>query len=235
MTKNNHQTPETALARMRQGEEPYRLLFEHNPQPMWVYDLDTLKFLAVNDAAIHHYGYSREWFLSMTIKDIRPVEDIPALLDTIARSPGKGLDTSGVWRHRKKDGHLIYVDIVSHPLPFGDRRGKLVLATDITERRRVEEALRQSEERYRRIIETTHEGIWMSDLKGVTTFVNATDGADARFHTGGDGGPRQSSSSFLRRTMPPSDSTSPSFCKSQPANGSRSASATQMAASAGRW
>jgi PAS domain S-box-containing protein len=139
---------------------------------MWVYDLDTLKFLAVNDAAIHHYGYSREGFLSMTIKDIRPVEDIPALLDTIARSPGKGLDTSGVWRHRTKDGRLIYVDIVSHPLPFGGRRGKLVLATDITERKRAEEALRQSEERYRRIIETTHEGIWMTDLKGVTTFVN---------------------------------------------------------------
>ena len=172
MTKDNHQTQETAPAKMRQGEEPYRLLFEHNPQPMWVYDLDTLKFLAVNDAAIHHYGYSREGFLSMTIKDIRPVEDIPALLDTIARSPGKGLDTSGVWRHRTKDGRLIYVDIVSHPLPFGGRRGKLVLATDITERKRAEEALRQSEERYRRMIETTHEGIWMTDLKGVTTFVN---------------------------------------------------------------
>jgi PAS domain S-box-containing protein len=168
----SHQMQRTAPANLRQEEEPYRLLFEHNPQPMWVYDLDTLRFLAVNDAAIQHYGYSREEFLAMTIKDIRPAEDIPALLDTIARSPGKGVDTPGVWRHRTKDGRLIYVDIVSHPLPFGSRRGKLVLAADITERKRAEEALRQSEERYRRIIETTHEGIWMADLKGVTTFVN---------------------------------------------------------------
>jgi two-component system CheB/CheR fusion protein len=162
----------TGGANLPQAEESYRLLFEHNPHPMWVYDLDTLRFLAVNDAAIHHYGYSREDFLSMSITDIRPAEDIPALLETIARSPGKGLDTSGVWRHRKKDGRLIYVDIVSHPLPFHGRRGKLVLATDITERKRAEEALRQSEERYRRIIETTHEGIWMTDLSATTTFVN---------------------------------------------------------------
>ena len=146
MRKDSPQTQETALDKLRPGEEPYRLLFERNPQPMWVYDLDTLKFLAVNDAAIHHYGFSREEFLSMTIKDIRPAEDVPALLDTIARSPGKGLDTSGVWRHRKKDGRLIFVDIASHPLPFEGRRGKLVLATDITERKRAEEALREAKD-----------------------------------------------------------------------------------------
>jgi PAS domain S-box-containing protein len=143
MKKHNQHTPEVAPDKRRQGEEHYRLLFEHNPQPMWVYDLDTLRFLAVNDAAIHHYGYSREEFLGMTIKEIRPPEDIPALLDMIQRSTGKGLGMSGVWRHRKKDRSLIYVEIVSHPLPFGGRRGKLVVATDITERKQMEKALRE--------------------------------------------------------------------------------------------
>ena len=141
MMPDNHHRRATVPDQPPQGDEPYRLLFEHNPQPMWVYDLDTLRFLAVNDAAVHHYGYSRAEFLAMTIKDIRPAEDIPALLDTIARSPGKGLDTSGIWRHRKQDGSLIYVDILSHALPFRGKRGKLVLATDITERKRTEAAL----------------------------------------------------------------------------------------------
>ena len=144
MTPDNYHRQETVPGQPPQGEEPYRLLFEHNPQPMWVYDLDTFRFLAVNDAAVHHYGYSRAEFLAMTIKDIRPAEDIPALLDTIARSPGKGLDTSGIWRHRKQDGSLIYVDILSHPLPFRGKRGKLVLATDITERKRTEAALQKA-------------------------------------------------------------------------------------------
>ncbi|MGO8931175.1 MAG: PAS domain S-box protein [Limisphaerales bacterium] len=144
MTHDNHHKQELVPDKPPQGEEPYRLLFEHNPQPMWVYDLDTLRFLAVNDAAVHHYGYSREEFLAMTIKDIRPAEDIPALLDTIARSSGNGLDTPGVWRHRKRDGSLICVDIVSHPLPFRGKRGQLVLATDITERQRTEAALREA-------------------------------------------------------------------------------------------
>jgi two-component system, sensor histidine kinase and response regulator len=121
---------------LRESEERYRLLFESNPQPMWVYDLETLAFLAVNDSAVHHYGYSREDFLAMTIKDIRPGEDLPALYDSIARS-SKSFDP-GIWRHLKKDGTIIAVEITSHLLVFDDRQAELVLAHDITERRRAE-------------------------------------------------------------------------------------------------
>jgi PAS domain S-box-containing protein len=70
---------------MAESEQGYRLLFESNPLPMWVYALDTLEFLAVNDAAVRNYGYSRDEFLSMTIRDIRPPEDIPMLLEKLAR------------------------------------------------------------------------------------------------------------------------------------------------------
>ena len=89
---------ERTKAIAQEGEERYRLLFENNPHPMWVYDLESLAFLAVNDAAIHNYGYSREEFLSMTISDIRPPEDVPALLKKIS-APSEGFDAAGIWRH----------------------------------------------------------------------------------------------------------------------------------------
>ena len=122
---------------LRESEERYRLLFESNPQPMWVYDLETLAFLAVNESAVNHYGYSREEFLAMTIKDIRPAEDIPALYDSI-NSSSKAVGATGIWRHLKKDGTIFDVEITSHLLVFDDRRAELILAHDITERRRAE-------------------------------------------------------------------------------------------------
>jgi PAS domain S-box-containing protein len=123
---------------LRDSEEKYRLLFERNPQPTWVYDLETLAFLAVNEAAVRHYGYRREEFLSMTIREIRPKEDIPALLENISSLTG-GIDRAGVWRHLKKDGTQIDVEVTSHPLLFSGRRAELVLVNDVTERKRAEE------------------------------------------------------------------------------------------------
>jgi PAS domain S-box-containing protein len=125
---------------LRTSEERYRLLFESNPHPMWVYDLETLAFLAVNDAAVRHYGYSRDEFLAMTLKDIRPPEDVPALVENVSRVT-EGLDEAGVWRHRKKDGMIIDVEITSHTLAFAGRRAEIVLAHDVTERRRMEAEL----------------------------------------------------------------------------------------------
>ena len=123
------------------SEEQYRLLFESNPHPMWVYELETLNFLAVNNATVHHYGYSREEFLAMTIKDISPFEDIPALLDSVSRD-GAGFDMAGIWRHRKKDGSIIYVEINSHTIIFAGRRAEVVLANDVTERKWMEEKIK---------------------------------------------------------------------------------------------
>jgi two-component system cell cycle sensor histidine kinase/response regulator CckA len=133
---------------LQESEERYRLLFESNPQPMWVYDLETLAFLAVNESAVRHYGYSREEFLGMTIKDIRPAEDLPAFHDSIART-ADGVDAAGIWRHLKKDGSIIEVEITSHLLVFADRRAELILAHDITERNRLVAALLSSEEQLR--------------------------------------------------------------------------------------
>lgn len=125
---------------LRDSEARYRFLFESNPQPMWVFDKNTLGFLAVNEAACEHYGYSREEFRGMTIEDIRPTEDVPALrrfLET--ESP------SGVWKHRKKDGTLIDVEISSNPLILDGREAQLILASDVTERRLLEQQFRQAQ------------------------------------------------------------------------------------------
>src|SRR5438128_10446985 len=90
--------------------DSYRLLFEKNPQPMWVFDEETLQFMAVNEAAIQHYGYSRTEFLAMTIEDIRPPEDVQALLDDVGKH-SRGIDRAGTWRHLKKSGEIIDVEV----------------------------------------------------------------------------------------------------------------------------
>ncbi len=141
----------------RYSEGQYQLLFERNPLPMWVYDPAKLRFLTVNEAAIRHYGYSRREFLGMTIKDIRPAEDVPALLADVKANRSTPTVTS-VWRHRKKDGTLIDVEITSHEFQFGEHKTKLVLAKDITEQLHAEAQVCQlNEELEERVSERTAE------------------------------------------------------------------------------
>ncbi len=138
-------------ASLRESEARYRELFEANPHPMWVYDLGSLRFLAVNNAAIAHYGYCREEFLAMTIKDIRPPQDVPALLASVAKVT-EGFGASIGWRHRKRDGTLIDVEVTSHVIIFSGCRAEVVLAHDVTERRQSEARLLQAEDAERRRI-----------------------------------------------------------------------------------
>ncbi len=127
--------------RVRFIGESYRLLFEKNPLPMWVYDVKSLYFLAVNDAAVAHYGYTRNEFLRMTIKDIRPPEDVPALMADLGRLDS-GTESIGIWRHLKRDGSVIEVEVRGNEIDFDGHRARIVLANDITERLRMERRLR---------------------------------------------------------------------------------------------
>jgi PAS domain S-box-containing protein len=154
------------------SEGEYRLLFEANPQPMYVCDQETLKFLAVNDAAVRHYGYSRKEFLGMSITDIRPPEDVPVLLNRLATTTERSHNSAGIWRHQKKDGTLIEVEVTWHKLDFAGRPSYLVLANDITSRRQAEVALRESEERYRELFENANDLIYTHDLTGNFTSLN---------------------------------------------------------------
>src|SRR5574337_297417 len=125
---------------IRESEERYRQLFESNPHPMWVFDIETFSFLAVNNAAVRHYGYPREEFLSMSLEDMRPDEDVQQFLAASAEF-GRDEMRSGVWRHRRKDGSIIHVEISSHPILFGRRKARLSLRTDITVRKKIEDEL----------------------------------------------------------------------------------------------
>ena len=156
---------------LRQSEERYHLLFDSNPHPLWVYDSKTLAFLDINHSARRNYGYSREEFLCLTIKDIRPPEDIPSLMESVAKSSA-GTETAGIWRHRTKDGTLIDVEITSHPFLFGGRDARLVVATDITIRKKVEDLLQASEERFRNVAESASDAIISADSTGNIIYFN---------------------------------------------------------------
>ncbi|HEV8384160.1 MAG TPA: PAS domain S-box protein [Candidatus Acidoferrales bacterium] len=157
---------------LRRSELRYRLFFESMPHPVWVYDVNSLAFLDVNEAAIRHYGYSRQEFLSMTIKDIRPVEDIPALLNSV-RKAESAIEMAGTWVHRKKDGTLIDVEITSHKLEFLSRDARLVVATDVSATKRALGALEVSEEQLRSVVQTANDAIISADHQGQITYFNS--------------------------------------------------------------
>jgi diguanylate cyclase (GGDEF)-like protein/PAS domain S-box-containing protein len=130
---------QVAEAARRSSEEAFRLLFQRHPQPMWVFDEQTLRFLEVNDAALARYGYSRDEFLAMRILGIRPPEDVQDLLEVLAgRAPGQG--HRGVYRHRTKAGAIFPVEVTSYPVQDAGR-SSLVMAQDVSERLRTEQAL----------------------------------------------------------------------------------------------
>jgi two-component system cell cycle sensor histidine kinase/response regulator CckA len=134
---------EDARDRAVKLEERYRLLFESNPVPMWMFDEETLRFLAVNEAATVQYGYSAEEFLAMTIEQIRPPEDVPRLREALATITQELLHSRG-WRHLRKDGSELQTESLSHRVEFEGRPACIVLSMDVTERMAAEAALDES-------------------------------------------------------------------------------------------
>jgi two-component system cell cycle sensor histidine kinase/response regulator CckA len=108
----------------------YRSLFVMNPEPMWVYDTKTLGILDVNEAAVGRYGYTRDEFFRLTIKDLRPQEDVPKFLELTQQLPSS--DRTGPWRHRLKTGDVIQVLITSHAIRYGGRPARIVMAEQLT-------------------------------------------------------------------------------------------------------
>ena len=156
----------------RSGSNVYRFLFEQNPTPMWIYEIGTLRFLEVNDAAIRRYGYTRSEFLAMTIADIRPPEDLPRLNEMVRDHP-PGFRDAGHWRHRLKSGALIDVEIQSAPMNVDDRPGMLVIARDVTEQTRTLAALREVEARFQAVGENAPLALSIKDVEGRYQFCNA--------------------------------------------------------------
>jgi PAS domain S-box-containing protein len=160
-----------AEAALQKQNEEYRILFESNPCPMYLCDESTLRFLAVNEAAIQHYGYSSEEFLRMNARDIRPDAEVPALASYVAANTAREGD-AGVWKHRKKDGTVIDAQVNWHKVDFAGRPAYLVLAKDVTEQKQAEVAVRESEERYRELFENANDIVYTHDLTGRFTSLN---------------------------------------------------------------
>ncbi len=167
----DRQARRAAEAAQRQQAAGFQLLFHDNPLPMWVYDPDSLRFLEVNPAAAAHYGYTRAEWLRLTLRDIRPAEDQDRLTENLRRARARP-DRSGPWRHIKKNGEIILVEIVANDTRFAGRPARLVLARDITERVRAEAALRESEDRFRDLVENSRDLICTHALDGRILTVN---------------------------------------------------------------
>jgi PAS domain S-box-containing protein len=140
------------LLQLENSEKRYSDLFHLSPQPMWVYDTETLRFLDVNIAAEKHYGYSLQEFLGMTIKDIRPIEEIPQLIKRVGfLNEQPAIHNVGVYKHQKKNGDIIFVEIQSNTIPFQNTTGRIILANDVTERIRYVEAIEKQNEKLKEI------------------------------------------------------------------------------------
>ncbi|MDP4291212.1 MAG: PAS domain S-box protein [Bacteroidota bacterium] len=152
---------------LSESEHNYRYMFDNNPQPMWIYDLETLAFVLVNNAALKLYGYSREEFLSMTLIDILSDEDVKTLKSDIGET-NRDLNSLRESRQLKKNGELVYVEIISHSVTCNDRPARHAMVNDITIRKRAEEEIRTLS----KAIEQSPASIIITDAQGKIQFVN---------------------------------------------------------------
>lgn len=135
------------------SEEKYRELFKLHPIPLWLFDVETYSFLDVNDAAVEQYGYSRGEFMQMTIRDIRPHEDVTLLEQDLQVTKDTGPRSAGIFRHRKKDGQLIYAEIRSNDYDYQGKRARLIMSNDVTEKIEAEQRLASSERRFKALVQ----------------------------------------------------------------------------------
>jgi PAS domain S-box-containing protein len=149
---------------LQQSETKYRYLFDNNPIPMWIIDLETFRFLNVNEAAIIHYGYNREEFLSMTALDIRPESEKQQFIG-LDRSTKESARYKGIWKHLKKDGTLIDAEIITHDIFYEGRPARFILSNDVTDRKKAEDALTHEKRLLRTLIDILPDYIYFKDTQ----------------------------------------------------------------------
>ncbi|MEP6677350.1 MAG: response regulator [Ferruginibacter sp.] len=149
------------------SEEKYRQMFYKNPFPAWIYDISSLKFLEVNDAAIDKYGYERNEFLSFTLKDIRPVEDIPEMMESLAWRGNPDKSTGNLWRHRKKNGDIMMVEVTFYKIDYLGRIAIQAQINDVTEKISLEKELLEQQKIRERQITDAVLGAQEKERKGI--------------------------------------------------------------------
>lgn len=141
--KKKEEEIELAEAIIKKSEAQYKDLFNYSPLPKWIYDIETFKILDVNEATIKQYGYSRAQLTNMTVKDIRPAEDMEKFVNMKHHNAGSSAFNVGEWRHKKADGTIITVEISGHPVEYNGRSAMMIIANDITERKKSEDTIKQ--------------------------------------------------------------------------------------------
>jgi PAS domain S-box-containing protein len=149
--------------KLRRQEKQYRELFEENPSPMWVYDTKTLRILAANNAASVLYGYSREEFLEITLRDLRPTDAISKMAKAIGLDGG-GPEQAGIWRHLRKDRSLLWAEVYSSAIVFERNPARMSIIIDVTARIEAEQKVRASEAGLAQAQRMAHFGSWEHGL-----------------------------------------------------------------------
>ena len=163
-----------AFETIKLNEAKYRFMFHNNPQPMWIYNVETLSFLEVNEAAINHYGFSQDEFLSMTLCNIYPNNEINKFVES-SNSIDNQLNQTGEWIHKKKNGEIISVEIVSYSIIFNQQNARHVLINDITERKKAEEELIRERKLLRTLIDNLPVTIYVKDVECRKVIANRAD------------------------------------------------------------
>lgn len=161
------QQVEARTNEIRENEAQYRYMFENNPMPMWVFEVENLQFLDVNKMAILKYGYSREEFLQMRLSDIRPESEKIRFRNFDHAWQMNITETNrGVWKHCKKNGEVMDVEIFAHSIIYKGVKAKIILLNDVTNRLQTERMLQASEKKFRALIENSTDLIAMVDMEG---------------------------------------------------------------------
>jgi PAS domain S-box-containing protein len=163
-----------AEERLKKSEQHYKTLFQNNPLPCWIYDLNTLRFLEVNKAAIEHYGYSKEEFLTLSVLDIQPEEYITPLKAKLKSGKNKKRYSINNWQHRTKDGRAIFVDLRINVIDYQGTPARLVVAHDVTFKVITENELRQSNERFKLAAKASSEALWEWDFVTEEAYISST-------------------------------------------------------------
>ena len=148
----------------------YEILFHKHPWPLWIYNPKTLAFLDVNDVACEVYGYTREEFLQLTLRDILPPEDIPFLLENLKNIDQEPV-VGEVWRHQTKAGKIMFVDLSAQSIVYDDQPARLIVIRDITDLHKAQQSIREKEEQYRQLVEMAPFAI-VIQIEGRIVFAN---------------------------------------------------------------
>jgi PAS domain S-box-containing protein len=160
------------VRQLGESEAKYKKLFHLSPLPMWVYDVNTLEFLNVNESAITHYGYSRDEFLSMKLSDIWSYKNYQEYLNKLEQIKMPETNVKGIVQHARKSGELMFVEIQSHKIEFDKRDARIVLATDITEKNKAAKALQLSEQRFKALVQDGSDLIAILGTEGNYKYVS---------------------------------------------------------------